>query len=81
MKLPFINNILSYPKVGAIINRWCQNMCKMFRNQLKDFDQNLLITEEEESRYIIQSINDKIILWEDLSELGNNDLFSKAFYN
>jgi hypothetical protein len=54
-------------------------MCRLFRNELKDFDQQLLITEEEESQFIINSINDKTILWEDLSELSNG-LFTLPFY-
>lgn len=56
------------------------NMCCLLRNELKDFDQNLLTTEESESEYIIHLINDKIFLWEDLSELSEQ-LFSEAFYH
>lgn len=46
---------------------------------MKDFDQHLLITDQEESEFIINSINDKIILWEDLSGL-NPRMFGCHFY-
>jgi hypothetical protein len=37
--------LLSYPKIRAEIDHWCTSMCRLLRNELKDFDQNLLTTE------------------------------------
>jgi hypothetical protein len=69
LKASFIDKILAIGRIGQRIDQWCKDMCRLFRNELKDFDQNLLITDEAESEYIMHSINDKIILWEDLSPL------------
>lgn len=80
LKLPFASQLLVFPEVRRELRTWCMNMCCLLRNELKDFDQNLLTTEESESEYIIHLINDKVFLWEDLSELSEQ-LFSEAFYH
>lgn len=49
LKLPIAHELLSYPQIRSDIRRWSLNMCRLLRNELKDFDQNLLTTEESES--------------------------------
>jgi hypothetical protein len=80
LKLPVAQKLLALPLVREEIAAWSLNMCRLLRNELKDFDQNLLATEECESEYIIHLINDKACLWEDLSALSE-PLFAHAFYS
>jgi hypothetical protein len=56
---------MAIESVKKRIGGWCQDMCRLLRNELKDFDQHLLITDTDhaESEFIIHSINDKMILW------------------
>ncbi len=49
LKLPFINEILAIKQIGMKIASWCKDMCRLLRNELKDFDQHLLITDQAES--------------------------------
>ena len=70
LKVPFISQLTAVERIREDLGRWCTAMCRLFRNELKDFDRQLQATDQKESEFIIHSINDKIILWEDLSSLN-----------
>ena len=78
LKLPFADQIIKVEE--RTLRSWAQSMCCSLRNSLKDTDQHLLVAVEADRQFHLHSLNDRIILWEDLAGITEMvDILGSAF--